>query len=630
MVIIGFTPWRIEGVIVVKYIAHKRDDGTVQTVKEHLVGTAKLARKFGSVFGMGEIAEQIGLFHDVGKYSAEFQDYIWERRSGRVDHSSAGAQLLANYMSGIAAYIADACIAAHHTGLLNTGNRCDLDEDGTLMARLKKKVPDFSAFQTNLPQPPKVTAPEIDSNFSCMVFVHMLFSCLTDADFLDTERFMQPEAERNDWDDIEVLAATFWRKLNEKGFLTGKPPINAQHTDINAKRTEILQKAIAEGQKTAGGIFTLTVPTGGGKTIASTAFALAKCQALGLRRIIYVIPYTSIIEQTADVLRGLLNEEGDRDNILEHHSSAAYDEIEGDEKSERYKLAAENWDAPIVVTTNVQFFESLFASRTSKCRKLHNIADSVVIFDEAQMFPVAYLKIFLQMIAELNKRYGVTCLLASATQPPWIRAFGKIKTDVAELMPNAAGLHDFFARVTYKNMGTVKVNDIAQKMRQNKQAVTIALTKKSAMAIYQSLGEEDGNYYLSTNLCPKHRREVIAEIKRRLLSEQGETCRVVSTSVISVGVDLDFPIGFAEFAGLDSIIQAAGRVNREGKHEKEESVMYIFTLRREEGFSLNADMKQRCAATEIAIRNEDDISCPKAVENIFRNYTAQKIKIGKI
>lgn len=598
------------------FIAHKREDGAEQSVFEHLKGTAGLAREFGEAFGAGELAEQAGLYHDVGKYSEEFQAYIRGKFAGRVDHSTAGAQLL--YEKSSANGLLGICVAGHHTGLLDFGEEGDWKDQPTFEARMKRHVPDYQTYRNEL-LPPKadpVIPPRLDfaEDFEIVAFCRMLFSCLVDADFLDTERFMQQEGRAHDWDDISVLAERFFHTLEGKGFLSPKG-------ELNIKRTQILKRAMAAGQTKEGGIFSLTVPTGGGKTITATAFALEKCKALDLRRIIYVIPYTAIIEQTADVLRGLLNAPDGVDNVLEHHSAANYDDDESATEEERkrleqLKLATENWDAPVVVTTNVQFFESLFAARTSKCRKLHNIAKSLIIFDEAQMFPIKFLDIFLRMIAELSQNYGATCLLMSATQPPWQVEFAKINSHISEMMEDVGGLHEFFRRVTYEKCGLMSPEELAERMRGENQAVLIALTKKGAARIYEALGEGDGNFYLSTNLCPAHRRRVIAQIKARL--KENMPCRVVSTSVISVGVDLDFPVGYVEQAGLDSIIQAAGRVNREGRLSKDGAKVYVFKLPKESENSRDLFLKQERAAAEVVEKLAADLSSPENVQRYFK------------
>lgn len=313
------------------------------------------------------------------------------------------------------------------------------------------------------------------------------------------------------------------------------------------------------------GLYTLTVPTGGGKTISSMAFAMKQAVKYHKQRIIYVIPYLSIIDQTAKNFKDLLGEE----NVLESHSSVNYDDTEED-LADRMKLASENWDAPIVITTNEQFWESLYGSRTSKCRKLHNLADSVIIFDEAQMMPLDFLTPCLKALEELVTQYSVSAVLCSATQPALSRY---LTLKPREIMENIPDLYQFFNRVTWQFDGERTYDDLAAQIKTHQQALCIASTKKEAMEIYSRLADED-SFYLSTNLCPVHRMKVIDEIRRRL--KEGNPCRVVSTSIISVGVDVDFPVAYLEYTGLDSLIQGAGRCNREGRKSPAESLVHIF------------------------------------------------------
>ncbi len=386
-------------------IAHKREDGQIQTIPEHLEGTAVLAEEFASKFGAGELGHLAGMAHDIGKYSEDFQKRILEN-GPKVDHSSAGAYECAIRGLNPAAF----SVAGHHTGLPDLGGKDDVEE-GTLRGKLnrakKKMIPDCSAWkeEIDLSSPSLPVFDGRNTNLEAGFFTRMLFSCLVDADFLDTERFMQPDVSRGGgFADIKELNERLDRYI-QPWF----PPKGA----LNEKRCEILRACIAKGADTQG-LFTLTVPTGGGKTIASLAFALRHALEHKLDRVIYVVPYTSIIEQTADVFRTVLGPE----NVLEHHSAAEYDTADdSDESAAGIKLAAENWNAPVIVTTAVQFFESLYASKTSACRKLHNIVSSVVVFDEAQMLPVPFLRPCVFAIAELVRRYLVSAVLCTATQP---------------------------------------------------------------------------------------------------------------------------------------------------------------------------------------------------------------------
>ena len=374
-----------------KYIAHI-NGVSEQSVKDHLIGTARLTAQFADKFGKADWGYCCGLLHDIGKYSKQFQNKIINNTDDKVDHSTAGAKLcmeLGGYYQ-----LLSYCIAGHHAGLPDYGNtvihsslryRCE-----------KKKIYDYSSYKYEIEIPELKTDPIIlqnlsDADFPLSVFLRMIYSCLVDADFLDTEYFMKNgDVNRNSGENVKILLSKLETHISR--WLK-----NDNTESINGRRTEILKHCLNEGQNEKG-YFRLTVPTGGGKTIASLAFALKHAVENDMDRVIYVIPYTSIIEQNAQVFRDILGEQ----NVLENHCNVDYD---GREDFEPMQLASENWDKPIVVTTNVQFFESLFSNKSSKCRKLHNIANSVIIFDEAQMLPTDYLKPCIYMISELVIRY---------------------------------------------------------------------------------------------------------------------------------------------------------------------------------------------------------------------------------
>ncbi len=447
--------------------------------------------------------------------------------------------------------------------------------DGTLVARLKTNIFDYSAYKlelnlTNLKFPKQLhirLRPNSNKlGFSLAFLTRMIYSALVDADFQETERFMEGNKPRGGHDPISILS----EKLNSYLRQFDNP-----QTDINRRRTETLQACLDKSVEKPG-FFTFTVPTGGGKTLASMAFALNHAARHGLRRVIYVIPYTTIIEQNAAVFKDILGEE----NVLEHHSNFDWegeklmaDKNPDDRTNSVYaklKLAAENWDIPIVVTTNVQFFESLFANRSSRCRKLHNIAQSVLVFDEAQMLPRDYLIPAMDAVWELVMNYGVSAVFCTATQPNLGR-FLPEGTQLTELAPNPKVLFDFYRRVEVKNLGTLSDEDLLDRLNAHEQALCVVNTRRHAKGLFDGLRGE-GNFHLSTLMCPIHRKVILAEIRERL--KKGLPCRVVSTTVMEAGIDLDFPVGYRALAGLDSINQAAGRVNREMKRGLSE--MFIF------------------------------------------------------
>lgn len=571
------------------YFGHSKtgfDKSKWQCLKDHLVNTANLAEELGRDAGVSELARVAGLMHDIGKYSEAFQRRL-EGSKHRVDHSTAGArEITASFKAQPQRTFADIlayCIAGHHTGLPDYGSKADVEGDGTLLARLDRaKLEDYSAYKTEidlaaLKLPERLPIRPIKNykgkslqGFSVSFLTRMVYSALVDADFQETESYMYGKAKpRGGYASIEDLCQIFNHYLQKFENPTG---------ELNKKRTETLKACLAKAPQEPG-FFTLTVPTGGGKTFTSMGFALKHAAAHGLKRIIYVIPFTSIIEQNAAAFKGCLGEE----NVLEHHSNFDWEqkrkaeaELPDDQTNSIYdklKLAAENWDVPIVVTTNVQFFESLFANRSSRCRKLHNLAKSVIIFDEAQMLPLEYMEPCMNAVQELVQNYGASAVFCTATQPS-LERFLAPNTPVAELAPNPQALFDFYRRVQVKNKGKLPDADLLQEISVQPQVLCIVNTRKHAKGLFDGLAPlvGEGCFHLSTLMCPAHRKEVLHTIRGRL--ENGESCRVVSTQVMEAGIDVDFPVGYRAVAGLDSIIQAAGRVNREGKRSSGE--LYVF------------------------------------------------------
>ena len=549
------------------YIGHKREENIFQPLREHLYGVAEMAASFADGFDARDHAYRTGLLHDLGKYSPAGQRRMRDpERTPKVDHATAGAQE-AKMMGDVPAAFA---ITGHHGGLVNIGNRLDADTAGTLQARLKKKLDrelDYSAHAEEINWKRDCLFPawlDVHNAFSMQFYIRMLFSCIVDADYLDTEAFMNGTApDRGDFDTIEQLH----RKLMD--YI--QPWLAASDGALNGVRSEILRNSINAGDGKTG-IYTMTVPTGGGKTVSSLAFALQHALRNGKKRVIYVIPYTSIIEQNAKVFAEILGQE----NVLEHHSNVVFDETQNP-LHEKYRLATENWDAPIVVTTAVQFFESLYSARTSKARKLHNIAESVIIFDEAQMIPLSYLRPCVAAFTELVKHYGCTAVLCTATQPslePLIHEFC-VDMRIREICPAALNQADIFRRVTYEWHGQMETGTLVQQMNGPEQVLCIVNTRKAARDVYQML-PEDGRFHLSTLMTASHRSRVLKRIRDRLA--EGQTCRVVSTSLIEAGIDIDFPEVWREEAGLDSVLQAGGRCNREGRRSAQESIVHVFRL----------------------------------------------------
>ncbi len=581
-----------------KYIAHI-DGERIQTIKEHLEGTAKLSGEFAEKFGKQDWGYCCGMLHDIGKYSIDFQKRILGENNYRVDHSTAGARVCLE-KGGKYSFL-EYCIAGHHAGLPNYGNNYDESTDSTLSGRRLKKLSDYQAYQTEIEVPAINSMPidlkrTVNPDFSLSVFMRMIYSCLVDADFLDTEAFMKEGKQgRNSGENIEIL----FKKL--ENYISGW--LKNQDIDtVNGRRTEILKNCLEMG-KTEKGLFRLTVPTGGGKTVASLAFALRHALENKMDRIIYVIPYTSIIEQNAKVFRDILGEE----NVLENHCNVDY---ESSEELLPMQLASENWDKPIVVTTNVQFFESLFANKSSKCRKLHNIANSVIIFDEVQMLPNDYLKPCIAMIEELINNYQVSAVLCTATQPA-LASFFHEGISAKELCPRMEEQFEFFKRTVFENVGVLTENDLIQRLEKEYQALCIVNTKKRAQRIYKQL-EGEGVYHLSTSMYPKHRRRILREIRERL--QKNKKCILISTSLVEAGVDLDFQSVYRELAGVDSMIQAAGRCNREGLRPEKESKVYIFQF---EGKENVLGQRQQIDVAKSVIADNRDISDMESITQYF-------------
>ena len=463
-----------------KYVTHKRPDGEYQLLRAHLTGVSEMSAQFAAGFDAKEHAARTGLLHDIGKYSSAAQKrQLDPEHTARVDHSTAGARVAFQLGDPAAAF----AVAGHHGGLPDPGSKSASD-GSMLIPRLQRVLAgdmDASAWQREISVdtgemlPAWLKRAAKNRGFASAMYTRMLFSCLVDADYLDTEAFMQyGEAERGNG---ESLAALLERLRAYVGpWLCGNPQ------GINRIRSSLLEQCM-QGNLWDRGLYTLTIPTGGGKTISSLAFALSHAVKHGQSRVIYVVPYTSIIEQNAQVFREILG----AGNVLEHHAN-----VDIDDEENRYRLATENWDAPVVVTTAVQFFESLFAARTSRCRKLHNIANAVVIFDEAQMLPVPYLKPCVNAIAELVQHYGVTAVLCTATQPALGELIKRYAPELvlAEICPGTKGLFDAFRRTQIVQDGTLTQAALASSLTQTRQALCIVNTRKTAQEVFALLPEE--------------------------------------------------------------------------------------------------------------------------------------------
>ncbi len=562
-------------------IAHVRLDNSTtwheHALYDHLDKVGNKAAEFAHVFSAADWAMLAGLWHDLGKYSHDFQCYIRKESGyeadahiegtlGRVNHSTAGALHACSHFPEQIGIILAYLIAGHHAGLPDgDGSKKSLSyrlKDGKTKQLLEKALAG-NPPSALLSQPLPLGRPPAGS--SVALWIRMLFSCLVDADFSDTEAFMAGgvSPRKHHFCLSDMFLETFTSHMEA---LQASAPASL----VNTLRADILQQVIAKAALPPGH-FSLTVPTGGGKTLASMAFALHHAKHHGKRRIIYVIPYTSIIEQTAAILKNIFGE----DYVIEHHSNA---EVEESKESQQSRLACDNWDAPIIVTTNVQFFESLFAARTSRVRKLHNICNSVVVLDEAQLLPPDFLQPIVTAMNELVAAYGVTFVMSTATQPALtdskVYNLRGIKGCV-ELIDHPRSLYEQLKRVEVQLPADWDAKqsweEIANELIQHESVLCIVNTRASCRALFALMPE--GTYHLSALMCGEHRLRIINEIKMKLTNKQ--PVRVISTQLVEAGVDMDFPVIYRAMAGLDSIAQAAGRCNREGRLQQGRVVVFI-------------------------------------------------------
>ncbi len=581
-------------------LAHRKvnEDGSIitQSIQDHCHNVADLAKGFARPFDAETIAYYSGILHDIGKYSEAFQRRI-NGSSEHVDHSTAGAQVAWNNKT-VAGVIAAFCIGGHHSGLPDLGSRFDDASNGTLYGKLCRTTDPYDDYKKEL----NITIPQLPDwvtyGYNSYFFTKMLFSSLVDADYLDTEAFMSNKTVyRNQGEHLADLSVKLNRYI---------APWKNPTSELNKKRSEIMHSVVSRATNPKG-LFSLTVPTGGGKTITSVAFALHHALEHGMGRIIYVIPYTSIIEQTQKIFEDVFG----ASNVVAHYANVEYTHPESDIADCRY-LATENWDAPIILTTSVQFFESLYGNRPSKCRKIHNISNSVIIFDEAQMLPVPFMRPCVLAIAQMVQKYRCSAVLCTATQPalnPILRELAP-ELQIAELCPDNYFSDPVFTRVQYRQIGRLSDEELAARVSAEQQVLCIVNSRKQAQELYRML-PENGRFHLSTWMMPEHRRRTLDTIRERLLT--GQICRVISTSLIEAGVDVDFPVVYRALAGLDSILQAGGRCNREGKRNSSESFVNVFET---EHKNLSV-IEQNCTATQRTLSRQADPASKEAIQSYF-------------
>jgi len=571
-----------------EFIAHIKQDkkdtfSQPHQLDEHLLKVSTLAAS-KAIFFDANFAGIAGVWHDLGKYQHFFQEYIrnasgYERENAHVEsegrpqrkpHSTAGARYAIDELPSPFGHVIAYLIAGHHAGLADwDGGKSSLnyrlkesnDEyKNSLLAEIPEQIikPNTKLSPPNFIRDPKKIA----------LWMRMLFSALVDADFLDTESYMSPEKKlsRNNVNSLNILSVRFFNYISE---LQKK----SESSRLNVIRNDIYKACISAGANKPG-IYSLTVPTGGGKTLSSMGFALEHARVHKKQRIIYAIPFTSIIEQNASVFNSIMGD----DAVLEHHSSL---DVKPNEESSRSRLNSENWDSPIIVTTNVQLFESLHASRTSRCRKLHNITNSVIVLDEAQQLPRDFHAPITEVMQQLSDHFGVTWLLCTATQPNLKKTtdpFGKILfkglNDITEIIETPSQLANSLKRVEVKmpvkGEPRLTIELLANEVATQDCVLIIVNTRKQCRELYRALPYDGNSIHLSAQMCASHRSSVIKEIKERLKSrktpntnEYNRPLMVISTQLIEAGVDVDFPVVYRCMAGLDSIAQSAGRCNRE-------------------------------------------------------------------
>ncbi len=602
-----------------------------ETIDAHLDKVAHSAAAFAEAFGAGPWGEVLGRCHDLGKLSDEFQQKLHKAgaasadagvesddpRSGRVDHATYGARLAAQTVGSISGQLLAYCIAGHHVGLPDETSSGDETQRSTLRHKLDPALYPIPAVVAPSLVLPKLTLPlqptktgSVDAPFQLAFFTRMLFSCLVDADRTRTEEFCDPEKSLARKGKIAGCGRPTLPALKQQldAYLRGKLE-SAAPTEVNRQRAIVLEHC-RQAAHLPPGFFSLNVPTGGGKTLSSLAFALDHALLKDLQRVVMAIPFTSIIEQTADVYRSALGPLA-ADGLVEHHTN-----IQPAHATRANQLGAENWDAPLVVTTNVQLFESLFAYRTSPCRKLHNLARSVIVLDEAQTIPVELLDPALKALGELVRNYGCSIVLCTATQPALERrdGFDIGLEDVRPIIPEAVPLFHALKRVEVRPLGKLPDEDLAARLGREPAALCIVNTRKHASRLYDqvaAISTPEDCFHLSTWMCGAHRRTVLKAIRARLKAKL--PCRVVSTQLVEAGVDLDFPVVYRAEAGFDSMAQAAGRCNREGLLPL--GITYVFESEEKPPAGL---LRAAADAGKELLSIHPDPLAPEAIEAYFR------------
>lgn len=596
-----------------KYYAHSKENRPTadwQELQAHLENVASIATEFSGAFGASSWASILGAYHDMGKgtlpwqaylrYANNISDQFSEYYEGHPKHAIVGAKHVFE-ASKQAGKLMSYCVAGHHGGLPNWMD----SEASALESNLKKEHPDCKIPLPNLDFPGSlpISLENERCGFQLQFFIRMLFSCLVDADYLDTEAFMDKEKSqlRSSFQGISELKNHFWNNFGKLRSSVNKNSI------VNKQRERVLEYCLKAASQQPG-LFSLTVPTGGGKTLSSMAFALEHAVKHRKKRILYIIPFTSIIEQNAAVFRQML---GDY-SVLEHHCNFIPDDTDWISR-----LAAENWDVPVVVSTNVQFFNSFFSNKPSKCRKLHNVTDSIIIFDEVQAIPVEKLRPCLEVIKELSLNYGVSSVLCTATQPAieYSEHFKSGLVNVREIVQDVPHLFEILKRTEEAFIGKRTISEIAAKLADLNQVLCIVNTRQQALDLYNALPKSESDFHLSALMYPAHRSRKLNEIRQRL--KNGLPCRVISTQLIEAGVDVDFPRVYRAVAGIDSIAQAAGRCNRNGLSQSPCKVS-VFEFDNDSSHSYFRKAAQ--SASKLFDQYKGNLTSVECVKDYFLDY----------
>lgn len=594
-----------------------------QSNKEHLEGVSLLASYFASDIGYSDFGRVLGLLHDKGKEQKSFQQNIRKKSGykphikveGDSSHAYVGALIAKQIYPNFAPLLAYP-IMGHHAGLYDY---MDYNEV------LKKTIPSDVAetlLDIKLLIPKNVEMKKYDYNH----VIRVLFSCLVDADFLDTEAFMNPEqakyrGEKKSLKDLYPMLEAYLTNLKSK---------SKSAETVNIIRQKV-QQACADASSYEPGFYSLTVPTGGGKTLSSLLWAMKHALKYDKKRIIIAIPYTSIIVQTAAILRDIFGDE----SVLEHHSNISFDDVKDWNIQQRIKLATENWDYPIIVTTNVQLFESIYSNCPSDCRKLHNICNSVLILDEVQALPIEYLQPIVNSLKSYQRLFKTSILFTTASQPVLKGTYTSLNDpntklegidSVTEIIPKDFNLHDSLRRVEiHMEKGTTTLEELANELVKHPRVLCIVNTRKTAQDIYSKLPDEGLTIHLSRMMCPKHVGDAIKMVKNELKSDKHPIIRVIATQLIEAGVDIDFPVVYREEAGLDSILQAAGRCNREGKLDMADTFVFSLDKVLPQGY-----ITQTNNARKNMLSRSFDWFSPEAMTEYFNQLYAQVKTFDKV